>query len=404
MRISTSQFQNQSLNGVLEQQSKLAKLQQQMGTGRRILTPADDPVGASRALEISTTLQDMERIKSNADLAESKLNREESALEQAGSVLQRIRELTLQGNNASQDAANRRAIAVEIRARLDELIGIANAQDGDGEYLFAGMDSLARPFTRTAAGVAYGGDQVERLVQVGPERQLPVNHTGFAVFMKIPNGNGDFIAAPTGGNNGTGIISPGELSDPDATRTYPYQISFALNPVSDEMEYTVTDGNGATVVAATPYVEEQAITFDGVTVSIKGEPADGDGFDVTPSGNQSVFTTIENVISALETGRNLPEDRALAANRINRSLTELDGAMENILKVRADVGSRMNAIDTELDGLEDATLDLETSLANIEDLDYASAISEFKLQLVGLEAAQQSFVQIQGLSLFNYLR
>lgn len=403
MRVSTSQFQTRSVNSVLEQQAKLGKTQQHLSTGRRILTPADDPVGASRALELTNSIEGMEKLKSNANLAVNRLRAEEAALEQAGNVFQRIRELTIQANNASQDFNSRRFIAAELRERLDQLVGIANATDGNGEYLFSGLSSRTQPFTKTATGVTYNGDQGERLVQVGPERQLPVNHSGFAVFMKLPNGNGDFLATPDAANTGTGVISPGEITNPNATRNYPYRIDFATNPAGD-LEYTVTDGLGNVVIPATAYVDDNEIAFDGIAVAIKAAPAGGDGFDIVPSGNQSVFDTLNRLITTLETENDLPAARARVNNVVNRAITELDTGNERILETRASVGARLNAIDTEVDGVEQAQLDMKTTLSAIEDLDYAKAVSEFNLQLVGLQAAQQSYVKVQGLTLFDYIR
>lgn len=84
-------------------------------------------------------------------------------------------------------------------------------------------------------------------------------------------------------------------------------------------------------------------------------------------------------------------------------MTNLDQAFGNISRVQASVGTRMR----ELDSLGDTSSDLEVqhkqTLSKLQDLDYAKAISEFTQQQVQLEAAQKSFAQVSGLSLFDYL-
>jgi len=152
-----------------------------------------------------------------------------------------------------------------------------------------------------------------------------------------------------------------------------------------------------------PFEPGEAIRFDGIEVTITGVPADGDSFVLERSRPQSVFVTLQNLIDALESGGDNVIDRARVHNAIGRAIADLDQAQENVLRVRAEVGARLYAIEAELDTNENALLELKSAVSKIEDLDYAKAVSEFNLQLVGLQAAQQSYVRIQGLSLFNLL-
>lgn len=71
--------------------------------------------------------------------------------------------------------------------------------------------------------------------------------------------------------------------------------------------------------------------------------------------------------------------------------------------MRAGAGARLNALDNQAEINADYQLQLQTTLSEVQDLDYAEAISRFELQLVALQAAQQSFSRISGLSLFNFL-
>jgi flagellar hook-associated protein 3 FlgL len=408
MRISTAQFQKASIGNVLEQQAKLTKLQEQLSSGRRILTPADDPAGAAQALQLSGKISNLERLQQNANLAEHRLVQEESVLDQIGNLLGRVHDLTLDANNATKSAADRRLIATELRERYAELVQLANAQDGNGEYLFAGTSSRDAPFSVSGnRQVTYHGDQTERFVQVGPTRQLPVNHTGFDVFMRIPQGNGSFVTAADAGNTGSGVIDIGRVAGPAAPDGDQYQLSFVTNG-DGELGYVVknlTTGvdEPADEADAPAFRAGEPIVFGGMSVTITGTPEPGDSFTATPAAPKSMFSTLDELISALETAEDTAASRARVNNVANSTLTNLKHGSENILRVRAEVGSRLHAIDSEVAGNEDSKLALKTALSRIEDLDYAQAISDFNLQLVGLQAAQESYVRVQSLSLFNFL-
>ncbi|MCC5810655.1 MAG: flagellar hook-associated protein FlgL [Ectothiorhodospiraceae bacterium] len=403
MRISTAQFSQMSTNSILDQQSKLLRNQQQLASGKRILTPADDPAGATRILELQKSIKNVEQYNRNLNQAELALRTEESALEQAGNLLQRVRELTVQALNDSQDGANRRIIAGEIEQLRDELVQLANTKDGTGEYLFAGTSSRTAPFATEGGGVSYAGNQVQRTIQAGATRQLPTHHTGYEVFMKVPVGNGEFTVSATAGNTGSGVIDAGRTRDGSTPFDGPYTIEFSENAGGD-LEYTVSNPGGV-VTGPEPFVSGESISFNGRQVAISGSPNDGDTFQVEEAGFNSLFSTLSNLMDAMGRGGagETSADRINFQNVGGVALTDLDRALDHLLDTRAEVGARLNTIDNELDANESYLLDLETAKSGIEDLDYAEAISEFTLRQVGLQAAQQSYVQIQGLSLFNFL-
>ncbi|MCC6880360.1 MAG: flagellar hook-associated protein 3, partial [Rhodocyclaceae bacterium] len=91
------------------------------------------------------------------------------------------------------------------------------------------------------------------------------------------------------------------------------------------------------------------------------------------------------------------------ANRIGSALTNLDQAEENLLRVRATIGARQNEIDSLANAGEDLNLNYEQTLSRLRDLDYAAALTRLTQQQMTLEAAQKTFVNVSGLSLFNYV-
>ena len=300
MRISSAQIFLQGVTAMQDQQSALAKTQQQLATGERIVSPSDDPISATRILELDSAIKTADQYQRNADYAETRLKLEETALTGIGDGLQRIRELAVYANNDTMDADGRKAIAQEVRATLDGLIQSANTQDANGEYLFAGYKTQTIPFTHDGVGgFTYAGDQGQRLLQIGPSQQIAAGDAGDKVFMQVDDGAG---------------------------------------------------------------------------------------------GSTSIFNVVYNFITDLE-----------ANNPQSSTLTRLDSALDDVLTVRATVGSRHNAIDAQKSMNDSFNFILKENLSSLEDLDYAEAVSRFERQSLALQAAQQTFVKIEGLSLFNYL-
>jgi flagellar hook-associated protein 3 FlgL len=397
MRVATSFFQQQWLAAYQRQQAELARTQLQVSTGQRVLRPSDDPVAAARILGLDTALERNAQYQDNADAARNRLSLEESALGGAGDLLQRVRELALQANNATQSAETRAAIAVEIRQLGDELLRIANSQDGGGQYLFAGYATKTEPFARAPTGVSYLGDQGQRLLQVGPAREIADGDPGSEVFQLIPNGNGAFVVEAAAANAGTGVQGASSVVDPTQWDGDSYSVTFTAPDT-----YEVTDSGGA-LVASGSYASGASIAFRGIEFTLTGGPATGDAFAVSASRNQDVFATLDRLAVALESGAADPTAVAVVNNEIARSLQDIDQAIGRMLEVRASVGARLKAIENQTGLNADFGLELTTTLSEVRDLDYAEAVSRLNLQLVGLQAAQQAYVQLQGLSLFNYL-
>jgi len=217
MRISSSQLHAAAINTILGQQSALSNIQLQIATGRKILTPADDPAGAARVLRLSQSESVTGQYERNSDIAESRLRQEESTLTSATDLIQRVRELTIQANNDSQSNETRPLIAAEIRQRFAELVSIANTRDANNEYLFSGFQSQIQAFTENPDGsITYNGDEGQRFVQIGISRQVATGDSGAEVFGLVGSGNGEFINRPHAFNTGSGVIDSNTIFDTTA--------------------------------------------------------------------------------------------------------------------------------------------------------------------------------------------
>jgi len=401
MRISTPGFFNNALQGMLRQQSALAVTQSQLATGKRIQTPADDPIGAVHVLALNRALLENDQFGRNADAATSRLTMEEQALSDVNHVIRRVRDLVLQVNNSSVDAVGRGAIASELQNRAQELTDIVNRQDGKGEYLFSGYAVTTQPFDRVGVGVNYFGDQGVRTLQTGPTQRIADGHSGFEAFMNIPQGNGSFVTATAAANAGSGSISVGQVIDAaawSAAQPNSYTIVFTAPGA-----YQIQD-SGANIVGGGTYAAGGAILVNGASVTIDGAPATGDSFTLTPSQKEAVFTTLDNIISAIKNTDESPAARAQFTTQMAAALQQLDQDENHLLRIRTEVGARLSTLDDAKAARENASVELQRMRAEIEDVDFVSAISRMNQQHIALEAAQKSYAQISQLSLFNYLR
>ena len=407
LRISTSQLFQMGIKSVLDQQATVSKLQQQIASGKRIQSPADDPAGAVRILDVRQAIDTTTQYQRNINLARERLAVEDSTLDGFEDMLQRVRELAIQGNNDTQNPQTRGAIATEIRQRLEDLLALANTTGANGEYIFSGFSTETQPFAVDGAGnYVYQGDQGQRFLQVSATRQVADRDTGADVFMNVATGNGSFAVGDHPANTGSGLIDPGSVTDFAALTGDDYRIVFsngAADPAAPADQYEILDGDGNSV-ATGAYSPGADIEFDGIQTRITGAPNHGDEFSVGPSATQDVFTTVRNLALALESDDGTLQSRTRLHNATNQFLMNIDQAEDKLLQTRAAVGARMNVVDTQENLNEDFTLNLSKTLSSIEDLDFAEAVSLLQQQLVGLEAAQAAFVRVQGLSLFDYLR
>ena len=300
MRISTSMLYDLGVSAMQTQLAQLVNTQQQIATGRRILSPSDDPVASASAIETEKSLGVTNQYVSNITTATGNLSLEETTLSNINQTLQDARNTMVNAGNATLSPANLAALATTLRGQYDQLLGLANSKDGEGNYLFSGSKTATQPFQQTTGAANYQGDQGQRKLQISASRQLAVSDSGQAVFQPGVSG-----------------------ADP--------------------------------------------------------------------------FLTIETFITALNSGT------PISASALNTGLSQIDTAMNNVLRVRSAVGTRQVELDTTNSAQQDSALQYTNTLSQLRDVDYTQAISDLTRQQTGLQAAQKSFANVQGLSLFNFL-
>ena len=400
MRISSIEQFQQGIDSILNQQAKLNQTQLQLATGKKVLKPSDDPAVATQLLNLSSLKANNLQYDRNINTALNELELQESVLASSGNVLQRVRELVIQANNATQSPQTREAIADEISNLANELLQLANTKSPSGEYIFAGYNSRTPAFAKSGADFVYQGDQGQRLLQVSEDTQLAVRDNGADVFQGMSTGDGRFLLETPASNTGDGLVKMSSTIDAISDN---YTITFNQANPGDPLLYSVS-GEDVGAVATGTFAAGEAINFNGISIEIDGTLENGDSYQINRSVRQDVFQSVQAIANALLAGTETGAKSSKLANDLGQSISTMDQALEHLQSRRTIVGNRLQALDTRASENADGLVRLERQTSELNDLDFAEAVSRLNLQTTALQAAQQSYIKIQGLSLFNYLR
>lgn len=527
-RISTAETYGAAIRSVNDAQSFVSRTQEQLGAGKRILKPSDDPIASAQIDSIRNDLSRLTSYQTNISRAQSDLALQEGAVQGVGETLQRARELVIQALSPARSGADLASLGDEIDGLLDRLVALGNTQNAGGDYIFAGFASRTRPYEFDSDGnVTQQITEGELVVNVAPGLSVLANTLGEDVFNANP-GNGGFAVSAATANTGTGVVNLTRAT-PNFDATLDYRVEFSaggpgvinyeifeinneavtptavsvgtgtyaerepisfqsgegsvsftgrpepgdvfnitsnlstpraepgsnglslvgstLDPTStaeiDEIEFdrdfddrydyqlvftsptawqvTATAAATvapapvpATIVTTGTYVEGEPITIatDGASsptaqVTISGTPVTGDTFDFEPNivpRQQSAFQTLIDIRDALlRSDNDQSAGRAKTDTVLTQALQNLDNNLETVTSARTSIGTRLLRVEGQQELNDTFALQLERNLGDLESLDFAEAISNLQLQLVALQAAQQTFVKTTGLTLFNFL-
>lgn len=338
-RMSSMQLHQGSLDVILDAQARLQRTQEELASGKRILSPSDDPVAAAQISSLRSELSRIETFQRNIDLATSELASTETTIATAEDILNRARDLAVRASNASMNGTAKRGIAIEIDGLRDQLLALANTKNASGEYVFAGFASNAEAFSDETRNIN-DGDWVD--IEIG----LPVNND-FATQVTF---EGDANARIIN-------IAPGVTI---ATRV-----------------------TGEAVFGQSAFDQDNDVlsAFEALGVLAKGIR----GTLPTPPDTSPLANDVD------------------AQSVIDAGLSGIDAALERLSDSRTDIGVRLNQLDDQQALNGNFALKLEESMSSLEDLDFTKAVTEMNLQMVALQAAQQAYTKTQSLSLFNYL-
>lgn len=415
LRFSFLQGFNSSIDQILRLQQQTFQTQEQISTGRRIVTPADDPVASARVIQVQQELSQVGQYITNADAVENRLSLAENQIQQVTNLLARIKELTIQAGGLNTQA-DRQSIAAELDTRLDELFDLANTRDINGEYIFAGFKGGTQPFIQNADGsFSYQGDDGQRFVQIATTTSVPISDSGFDIFVDIPNSFNTFNAFENAANTSTATITNSALTDQaNYDAVYPEDYVVVFSNATDYDVFTRSDlldngvFDGPPVFSGTGFTSGDTIDGNappqnlGWEIAITGTPAAGDAFEIRSTDTQGLLDTVYNLAQGLE---NLTDaEEAELDVLFATTLDNINAAEANMSQIKAQIGARQNTLDSVRDLLKGVELVNQEVLSELRDLDYAEALSRLTLETFTLEASQQSFARISNLSLFNFLR
>ena len=394
MTISTLTFQTNALAQMEALETALSRSQTELSTSKKLLSAADNPAAMAQVNALNAQLSASQQQVSNGNAVTSLLQLEQNALNNATTALQSARDLAVEANNSDLNTTERQGIVAQLQQLQQSLLGAANSRDAGGNYLFGGTASTAPPFVQGGGAVTYvGNDQVNQ-VQISPDQSVSVGDAGSSVFMNLPTGNGTFTTAAAAGNTGSASIDPGSVTNQAAWVPDTYSIAF-----TSPTQYQVTNAAGA-VVTSGNYVSGDAITFNGAQVTVSGTPAAGDQFTVAPAGTGSVFSAINSLITTLSS---TTLTSSQVATQLGGALQQIDTGLNNFGNVQAGVGGRLNAVTAAATSAQTTQTNIQTSVSQLSDVDYAAAVTQLSGQELALQAAQESYASMAKLSLFNYL-
>ena len=399
MRIGTAFAHLSKSATIMDAQVKMYSTQNELATGKKVSAPSDDPVNASQIVTAQASVARQASFSTNQAYLEGELRQLESTLGSIGDTISTAREMLVAAGNGIYNDADRRSIANNLTSLRAQLVSLGNTRGSDGQYLFSGFQSGTTPFSQSPSGIVYAGDSGTRGVMVASGLAIQSNADGQSLFMQIPTGNGTFSTGVAATNTGNVKIDTGTVTSTVALTGQNYEIRFT-GPATIDVVNTTTN----TLVKAQGYVTGQAISFDGMQMTLAGTPAIGDKFVVTQGQTASVFDAIDQAISALNTAVLNDTERAKVNDAVRQASASIEQAFNVALAKRVEVGGRMTALDAASRVGEGLVFENKALLSKLQDVDYVEAASRFASQQTGLQGALAAYGQTSKMSLFDYLR
>jgi len=201
MKVSTGQYFDNASSQLATLQNSLSQTQTQLSTSLQIVKPSDAPDKASLVTRLNTEIAKQNTYVSTIKTLQNSLTAQETALRSADDVLARIKELTVQANSDTMSSSDRNTISQELTQLRDQILSIANTQDSNGNYIFAGSRVGQPAFGPDAKGmINYQGDQTRLTVAVGDSRAINMNTPGSDAFTRLVRDDGK------GGKVGVGFF------------------------------------------------------------------------------------------------------------------------------------------------------------------------------------------------------
>ena len=404
-RIATANQFDRTIDQLATRQYDLAKQQERISTGKRVMKASDDPVAATLAESARNRMTRVQADLRALDASRTSLQQAESGLAESGELIQRVRDLLVSAGNPSFADAEREDVARQLEGLREQLLAVANRTDNNGRTLFGGLGGAPTPFVDlygpSGTGVQFEGQRGQPAAGNGT---LPQSLDGDAIWMRIPQGNGSFTLSLPTSNTGGVNTSLGQVTDATALTGDDYRVDFA--DVGGVIQYTITNTTTGTPVAGhagVPYEAGKTVAFDGLSFEMNGQPTAGDRIDLAPAtGTTDIFSVVQGAIDALRYQG--AGESALRTQALGRALTEVDAGHDRVLLARGRAGEWLNRADSMDLLMNNRSTDLELEESRLVDLDMVKGISDFKNKELALNAGLQAYATVQRMSLFDYIK
>ncbi|WP_281544040.1 flagellar hook-associated protein FlgL [Grimontia sp. SpTr1] len=382
-------------NDLMRQQVKLQDNQDQLATGKRVLTAGDDPVSSIYIQNFRQQDKQLDQYIDSITLARNRQTRAEIAVDDAEQLVDSAKRKTMEMINGSLSDDDRTAHRQDLKGLFDNFMNLVNAKDESGNFLFSGTQSSKQPFYRDSAlNVRYAGDSYHRTAQVAPAVEVQTSDPGDQVFMEIKNPFGDY--QPEYELNSGSLLLLAQAKNTNNADNSDYAVSFSVDS-GGQTTYELTQ-NGS-VVSAGVYDPQNGVQWGTLSLSFEGEMLDGDKIVLE---RQDTF----NVFDAFKKGIELSNEsifNASATAELHQVTEQFSAAFKHLNKARSEVGTRLTTLDRQEGMHKDFKLVLNRSLGTMEDLDYSTAVIDMNENMLALQASQQAFAKTKDLSLFNYI-
>lgn len=274
MKVSTSMFFDNASSQLGNIQGNLSKTQEQLSTGKQINKPSDMPDKASLITRLETELARQASYQGNLKAVNTRLQAQETALKNTSDVMYRFKELAIQASNDTLSTADRHSIALEMTQLKDQILSLANSQDSNGNYLFAGSRVGQEPFGKDAHGtVVYQGDQSRMVVPVGDNRRMNLNIPGSDAFVHLVRDDGKGKKVGIGFFQAlTDLVNSVQSVDRPNIQRGIGELDLMQQGISDANAQVGTDMN---------VVDSQNSVLDEITLRLKSTRSDVEDLDYT---------------------------------------------------------------------------------------------------------------------------
>jgi flagellar hook-associated protein 3 len=403
---------NNMINYIGNNLTRMDKYQNQLATGKKISVPSDDPVVAARALKLRTDVAEVDQYQKNVKDAQSWMEITEDSLAKIGDVLQKTRELTVQGANGTNTTDDTKKINEEIKQLRTQILHLGNSTYA-GRYIFSGYKTDQKLLDETTGNFSINVLNNENIkYEIGIGDDIEINVPGGDLFNNGGNGitigNADVssLTIPAAPNNTLSINVDGDAFVVNITpKTYTSinalaaeiqtQINTNKQPETQAVSVTATGNRLKFTSGSTGSTSQISINAGASTAALNLGLTDTTQTHGTSSAKGKLVDDFDKLIVAFDNGDH---------DTIGNLLANIDGDMDNVLRIRADIGARMNRIELTNNRLDSDNISFTKLMSVNEDVDMAETIMNLQNEENVYKASLSGGARVIQPTLVDFLR